>query len=89
MKFSDNNGKCPDGYEYVKPHYNKGSHVRSFCRKIKTMHIKMKIKMEYPGETEMDVKARYGLRHANIRESVPTDSILMPEIKKQLDEKIK
>ena len=53
------------------------------------MHIKMKIKMEYPGETEMDVKARYGLRHASIGESVPTDSILMPEIKKQLDEKIK
>ncbi len=80
---------CPEGYEYVHGHDEKGIHVRPYCRKIRMMsrkRIKMKFDMRYPGNTTIKASVREGFRHASASATVPTDSLFTGEQGKQLQD---
>ena len=66
---------CPDGYEYVHGHNEKGIHVRSYCRKISKKRIKVMVDMKYPGNTTVKASIGQGFRHESESVTVPTESL--------------
>lgn len=70
------NGKCPEGYEYVKGYMKKGKHVKPFCRKIKKMVARVKVKMEYPGKTTVKGTLRNGFHVDRVSATVDTHEIM-------------
>lgn len=70
-------GRCPEGYEYVHSYKDKsGTYVRAFCRKERKTTVKLKMKMEYPGNTKISGSVRQGWRYSHVSETVPTQDIL-------------
>jgi hypothetical protein len=78
--------RCPEGYEYVHGHDEKGIHVRAYCRKISMKRIKVKFDMRYPGNTTVKASVREGFRHESGSYTVPTDSLFGGEEGKQLQD---
>ena len=71
-----NNGKCPDGFEYVSGYKGKFGYVNPFCRKIKKTVVKVKIKMEYPGKTKISGVVRKGIHFQKVSGDFNTDDIV-------------
>jgi hypothetical protein len=78
--------QCPEGYEYVNGHEEKGIHVRPYCRKISKKRIKMKFDMRYPGNTTITASVREGFKRESASYNVPTDSLFVDEKGKQLQD---
>ena len=69
------NGKCPEGYEYVRGHIeHSGIRVREFCRKIPEKRIKMVMDMRYPGNTKIKISGGQGMKnHISETTTIPTE----------------
>ena len=77
-------GCCPEGYEYVHGHDEKGIHVRPYCRNISSKRIKMMFDMRYPGNTTIKASVREGFRRETGSLTIPTGSLFTGEQGKQL-----
>ena len=85
-KIEPNGRMCPEGYEYVHGHDEKGIHVRSYCRKISKKRIKFMIDMKYPGNTTVKASVRQGFQYESESVTVPTESLFNGENGKQLQD---
>ncbi len=82
-------GECPEGYEYIRGYHEKsGIYVRPFCRKIRKTVVKIKAKIDYPGDTRMTASVRQGLKYSHVSETIPTEDFLTDSGQKKITENL-
>ena len=70
-------GRCPEGYEFVHGYKDKsGTYVRPFCRKIRKVSVKLKMTMNYPGETVIKGSVRKGIHKDSATWKGSTEDIM-------------
>ena len=70
-------GECPEGYEYIRGYTDKyGTYTRPFCRKMRKTTVKMKMRMEYPGQTTIKASVRRGIHMEKVTWDSDTEDII-------------
>ena len=70
-------GEFPEGYEYIRGYTDKyGTYTRPFCRKMRKTTVKMKMKMQYPGQTTIKASIRRGIHMEKVAWDSDTEDII-------------